>query len=214
MSEAALGHSDIPRERHDILFEVEPLDGPRNRLTVAFRIILAIPHLLLVGGPGFGSSDRSNVLGMVAFIAAVINWFAILFTKKPIEGLMNLQVYYLRWRANVLAYAGLLRDEYPPFGEGTYPVRTEFPRLMENRDRWSVFLRPFLLIPHVIVLFVMYFAWFVTAVIGWFAVLFAGSYPASFWKFGEGVFRWSLRVEAYAALLHDSFPPFSLDADA
>jgi hypothetical protein len=124
---------------------------------------------------------------------------------------MNLQLFYLRWRANVLAYTGLLRDEYPPFGDGAYPVRVEFPHVMEDRDRWSVFLRLILVIPHLLVLFVLSVAWFITAVIGWFAVLFTGMYPPSFWKFGEGVLRWDLRVEAYVLLLHDSYPPFSLE---
>jgi hypothetical protein len=197
----------------DITYEVEPFDEERNRLTVAFRLILAIPHLILVGGPGIGlGSDRGNVFGAVAGVCAIVNWFAILFTGKAIGGLQELQLTYLRWRANAIAYVALLRDEYPPFLEGEYPVRAAFPARLEDRNKVSVFFRPFLLIPHAIVLFFLLIAWAVTALIGWFAVLFTGRYPQSFWTFGEGVLRWGLRVEAYGLLLHDKYPPFRLGA--
>lgn len=198
---------------HPVSYKVEAPEGARNRLTVAFRLILAIPHILLVGGPGFGlgvSSDRTGVLGAVAGVSAFINWFVVVFTGRAIQGLLDLQRYYLRWRANVLAYEALLRDEYPPFGDGEYPVSTEFPAVAEGRNRWTVGFRLILVIPQVIVLALLLFAWLVTAVIGWFAVVFTGRYPGGLWRFGEGVMRWSLRVEAYLLLLHDEYPPFSL----
>jgi hypothetical protein len=196
-----------------VVFEVEPQTADRNRLTVAFRLILAIPHILLVGGPGLGigvGSDRTGVLGAVAGVCAIINWFAIVFTSKPIEGLMSLQLMYLKWRANALAYEALLRDEYPPFGEGDYPVTSSFPQKLTDRNRWTVGFRLILVIPHLLVLAVLLFAWFVTAVVGWFSLLITGSYPEGLARFAVGVMRWSLRVETYILLLDDPYPPFSL----
>lgn len=197
-----------------VSYKVEPLDAPRQRLSVAFRAILAIPHVLLVGGPGVGvgsfSSTRVGVLGALADICAVINWFAIIFTGRAIQGLMDLQLLYLRWKARALAYEALLRDEYPPFGDGDYPVTSQFTAVREGRNRWTVGLRLFLIIPQVIVLLVVVLAWAVTAVIGWFAVLITGRYPQGLWRFGEGTMRWMLRVEAYMLLLHDEYPPFSM----
>ena len=38
---------------YPVTVEVQPATEPRNKMTIGFRIILAIPHLLLVGGPGF-----------------------------------------------------------------------------------------------------------------------------------------------------------------
>ena len=199
---------------HPVTYDVRPQEEKRNRLTVGFRIILAIPHLLLVGGPGmgFGAGEfRTGVLGLVADVAAIINWFIIVFTGKANKDLVNLQQFYLRWRARALAYEALLRDEYPPFGDGDYPVEAQFPAVLEGRNRWTVGFRIILIIPQVIVLFFIGIAWFITAVIGWFAVLFSGRYPDGLWKFGEGVMRWILRVEAYWLLLHDEYPPFSLE---
>lgn len=191
-------------------YEVAPQAEKRNRLTVGFRFILAIPHLLLVGGPS-GVNERNGVLGAVAEIAAIINWFIIVFTGKANKDLIGLQEFYLRWRARALAYESLLRDEYPPFGDADYPVEATFPSVTEGRNRWTVGFRLILIIPQVIVLFFVSIAWAITAIIGWFAVLFTGRYPDGLWKFGEGVMRWILRVESYWLLLHDDYPPFSLD---
>ncbi len=204
---------------HPVDYNVQPPEAARNRLTVAFRPILAIPHLLLVGGPNVGiggtnGGGGTGVFGAVAGVSAIINWFAIIFTGKGIDGLFSLSRMYLRWRANVLAYETMLRDEYPPFGEGEYPaVAFTLPEPAgENRNRWTVGFRIFLAIPHLIVLALLLIAWLVTAIIGWFAVLFTGRYPAGLWRFAEGVVRWNLRLEAYLLLFHDEYPPFSLES--
>jgi hypothetical protein len=57
---------------HSLIYEVQPPERPRNRLTNAFRIILAIPHLLLVGGPGigWGMNSSTGALGGVASVQA------------------------------------------------------------------------------------------------------------------------------------------------
>ena len=199
---------------YPVTYRVDPPEGDRNRLTVGFRLILAIPHLFLVGGPGLGiglGGDRTGVLGSVAGLLAVFNWFVIVFTGRAHQQMFELQHLYLRWRARALAYTALLRDEYPPFGDGDYPVSFEFPAVMENRNRWTVGFRLILVIPQLIVLIFLLIAWLVTAVIGWFAILFTGRYPDGLWRFGEGVMRWTLRVEAYLLLLRDEYPPFSLE---
>ena len=195
-------------------YEVAPQADERNRLTVGFRFILAIPHALLVGDPGFGigiGSGRTGVLGAVADVCALINWFIIVFTGRANKDLINLQQFYLRWRARAFAYEALLRDEYPPFGDGDYPVEAQFPSVSEGRNRWTVGFRFILIIPQIIVLFFILIAWVITGIIGWFAILFTGRYPDGLWKFGEGAMRWVLRVEAYGLLLHDEYPPFSLE---
>jgi hypothetical protein len=202
-------------DSNQAIYEVAPQEERRNRLTVGFRIILAIPHLLLVGGPGLnmgiGIHESNGVLGAVAGVAGIINWFIIVFTGKANKDLISLQQFYLRWRARALAYEALLRDEYPPFGDSDYQVEANFPSVAEGRNRWTVGFRFILIIPQAIVLFFVIFAWAITAIIGWFATLFTGHYPDGLWKFGEGVMRWLLRVESYWLLLHDDYPPFSLE---
>ena len=200
-----------PMETYPLAFDVTPPEGPRNRLTAAVRFILAIPHMLLVGGPGvgWGMNNSTGVLGGVAAIVSVIAWFAILFTGTFPRGLWDLGHMYMRWRARAIAYMALLRDEYPPFGDDVYPVefQLDYP---ETRNRWTVGFRLILAIPQLIVFAFVGIAGFVGAVIGWFAILFTGHYPEGLWRFGVGVQRWSLRLQAYLLLLRDEYPPFSL----
>jgi hypothetical protein len=106
----------------------------------------------------------------------------------------------------------LLRDEYPPFGDGDYPTTYHVEYPAEGRNLWSVGLRIIYAIPHLIVLFFLGIAWFITAVIAWFAILFTGAYPEGLYRFAVGYLRWSVRVETYLYLMRDEYPPFSFDA--
>ena len=198
---------------YPVSFDVEPQTTDRNRLTTGFRFILAIPQVLIVGSPGsvgLGANSGTGALGAVASVCAFLAWFAILFTGRYPRGLWDLVKMFMGWRANVLAYVALLRDEYPPFGSGPYPVTFEvdYP---EQSNRWSVALRLILAIPQLIVLFFVLLAWVVTVVIAWFAILFTGRYPEGLYGFGVGVQRWTLRVQAYLFLMRDEYPPFSLE---
>jgi hypothetical protein len=193
--------------------ELSPPEYPRNRLTVMFRPILAIPHVVLVGGPILGllgAGYRTGVFGLLALAIAFLDWAAILVTGQPLAGLQALKLSYLSWRARVLVYCALLRDEYPPFGETPYPALLRLPDPPSRRDRWSVGLRPLLVLPHLLVLAVLMLLWLVVAVYSWFTILATGGHPANAWQFGKEVIRYSLRVEAYLLLIHDQFPPFSL----
>jgi len=198
---------------HPVHFRVEMPSQPRNRLTAFFRPILAVPHLLLVGGPALGvlgGGYRTGALGALAILIALLDWFAILFTGAPIRSLEPLKRLYLVWRAHVLAYASFLRDEYPPFGDGPYPATLELPETPPTRDRADILLRPIMLIPHFLVLAVLILLWIVFAVISWLWLSIAAELPPSLWRFNRDVIAYSLRVESYALLIHDVFPPFAL----
>jgi uncharacterized protein DUF4389 len=215
----------VPVAAQPVRLTVEPVVEHRDRLTTAFRLVLAIPHLLLVGGPAAGAASwvwagparnqsegsvTGGVFGAVAAIAAFIAWFAILFTGRYPEGLWNLVTFYMRWRVRAIAYTALLRDEYPPFGDGAYPVVLDVDRPSAPRDRLTVAFRILLSIPHLLLIWALGLAWALTTVMAWFAILVTGRYPARLYHFGVGVLRWTTRVEAYLLLLHDEYPPFSL----
>lgn len=204
--------------------EVSPALEERNRLTTFFRFFLSIPHLLLVGGPlgaGFLSwqwhehgewtwSSSGGLLGAVAGIAAIIAWFAIVFTARHPDGLWRLKVYYLRWRVRAITYMALLRDDYPPFGDGEYPANLRIGDAPEERDRVTVFLRLLFVLPHAIVLCVLSLVWALTTALAWVAILVTGRYPESLYGFALGMLAWSIRVDAYVLLLRDEYPPFTL----
>lgn len=197
----------------------------RNRLTVAFRFFLALPHIVFVGGilgisPFLWEGDDhwlssslgsgTGILGVVAGVCALIAWFAILITREHPDGLWKLGAYYLRWRVRALAYVTLLRDEYPPFGDGTYPAELVLEQPEGARNRLTVAFRVLLAIPHLLILCMLGFAWGVTTAIAWVAILFTGRYPETLYGFAIGVFAWSIRVESYMLLLRDEYPPFTL----
>jgi hypothetical protein len=198
-------------------FHVEQPTGERDRWGALFRPILAIPHALMVGGPLIGMNRRewrSSALATVAVTCAVLDWFAILFTRRPIAGLLQLKRLYLGWRAHFLAYACFLRDEYPPFGDDPYPAWVELPADPEHRDIKTVAFRLFLLIPHLVVMACLLLAQVFVTLIAWLSITFTRRLPASLWRFSRDVMSYVLRVEAYALLLHDRFPSFSLSAEA
>lgn len=80
----------------------------------------------------------------------------------------------------------------------------------ERLSRLMLFLKPFMAIPHYIVLFFLGIAVFVVTTIAWFAILITGRYPRGMWDFSMGVMRWGANVNAYAGTFQrDEYPPFS-----
>ena len=204
---------------YPVTVTIDPPSGERNRLTAAFRIILAIPHIFLVGGlgvsllsrNGLAFSGEGGVLGAVAGVLAIVSWFTIVLGGIHIAGIREFTRFFLRWRVRAVAYLMLLEDGYPPFGDGPYPASADFVEPALPRDRLSVGLRLILAIPHFFVLFFITLIWCLTSFVGWICILVSGSYPKALYEFAVGALRWHIRVEAYLFLLVDAYPPFSLD---
>ena len=91
---------DDPR----VAVELVPQLEDRNRLTTAFRLILAIPHLIVLW-----------LLGIALLVVGLIAFFAVLFTGRWPQGLRDFALGVGRWWLRVQAYVLLLTDEYPPF---------------------------------------------------------------------------------------------------
>jgi hypothetical protein len=204
---------------------VAPAFAGRNRRTTAFRVVLGIPHLILVGGPlalalsvfshpehGGAASVGAGALGAAAVVASLISWFAIVFTGRHPTGLWRLAAYYLRWRVRAAAYLALLRDEYPPFGDAPYPTTLTLIEPTRRRDRVTVFFRPILVLPHLVLLVVLGLAWILSTMVAWVSIVATGEFPVQLHHFGVGMLRWSTRVEAYMLLLSDEYPPFTFES--
>lgn len=117
------------------------------------------------------------------------------------------------WPGPAAPYAGpasppvsIAGAERPP-----YPARL-WGHLDPVLSRWLWLVKWFLAIPHFIVLFFLWFAFFVVTVIAGFAILFTAQYPRSLFDFNVGVLRWTWRVAfySYGALGTDKYPPFTL----
>lgn len=175
----------------------------QSRLSVFFRLILAIPHTIILGALAY-------VVSVTAFIA----WIAILVTGKCPEGLWKFHAGYLRWTARANGYMYLLTDRYPPFSlddDVNYPVRFTAEPQLDGRNRLTVFFRPLLMIPHAIALAVLGIVASILLLVGWIIALFTGRVPDGIHTFLAGVMRWSMRLSAYIFLLRDEYPPFSMN---
>ena len=96
---------------------------------------------------------------------------------------------------------------------GAMPIEVGFAGPAPQR-RVTVLFRIFMAIPQIFVLYILAIAAEFVAIIGWFGALFTGRLPEFAADFLSGVLRWQARVNAYALLLTDQYPPFALeDAD-
>jgi hypothetical protein len=187
----------VPTSSPIVQYDVEYPESLSHWM-VLVKWLLAIPHLIILSLLGYA-------VGLTTFIA----WFAILFTGRYPQGLFKFAMLYLRWQANTYAYVLLQRDEYPPFGEGSYPVvfQLDYP---EHLSRGLIFIKWLLVIPHLIVLSLLGLAAYIVTIIAWFAILITGRYPQGMFTFVVGVTRWAYRTFAYWYLLTDAYPPFTL----
>ena len=198
---------------YPLTLSVDYPDRDLNRVTTGFRLILAIPLLLLLalfglGRPGFGGHPLGGV-SLLLFLPVVA--LLVLRHKYP-RWWFDFNVMLLRLETRITSYIFLLRDEYPSVDDAqAVHVEVVYPDAPNELNRWLPLVKWFLAIPHFIVLFFLDIAAIVVVVIAWFAILFTGRYPEGMFDFVVGVMRWSLRVTAYAFLLvTDRYPPFSL----
>jgi hypothetical protein len=172
--------------------------------------ILAFPHLLI-------ASALNNVAGVLAFIS----WFIIMFTGRLPDGIARFQCFVLRYEARAYSYTLWLREPYPPFefemtptDPGTDPIRIDITPQLENRNRLTVGLRFLWIIPVVIFATIVGVVACFALVVAFFAVLFTGHWPEGIRRFIINSGRLMLRVNAYARLLVDEYPPFAFDETA
>jgi len=188
-----------------------------NRLTTFFRIFTVIPIFIILGlltggqsqGGGDGGWSYQYATAGVVVLPLVL---MLLFRKKYPRWWFDWNIALIKFSTRVEAYLALLRDEYPSTDEDQ-AVHIEIPYPDASKDLKSglPLVKWFLAIPHYIVLFFLGIAAIVSIIIAWFAILFTGRYPKGLFDFVVGVFRWCLRVAAYAFLLTtDRYPPFSL----
>ena len=135
-----------------------------NRLTAFFRIILAIPIIILSIGIVYAQMSMAiAVLLMVLFRRRYPRWW------------FDFNLGALRFDTRINAYVGLMQDAYPSTDEDqSVSLDVEYP---ENLNRWMPLVKWLLAIPHYIVLYVLSIISLVLMVIAWFAILFTGRYP-------------------------------------
>lgn len=202
---------------HPVRLVVED-DLHRNRLTVFFRLILAIPHFVWI---------LLWTIGVV--IAAIFLWIATLVRGTPPRGLHRFMCSYLRYQVHLSSYLALAGNPYPGFmgEEGEYPIDVHFPE-PSRQGRWSVFFRIFIALPALLVSSALggsggtRFSWTrsrrsyaysgggaltsACAVLGWFACLARGRMPKGLRDAAVYAIGYGAQAGAYLLFVTDRYP--------
>lgn len=211
-------------DAHPVRLVVED-DYRRNRLTVFFRLLLAIPHFIWF-----------FLWSILAIVVAILNWFATLILGRPPLWIHRFLCAFVRYSVHLNAYLGLVANPYPGFnGEaGKYPIDVELPAEPQAQARLKTLLRLILAIPAFMIGGVLGGSvslsagvFFnrgtkssrysgggpssgllagICAFLGWFASLATGRMPKGLRDAGAYGIGYGAQVRAYALLLTDVYP--------
>jgi hypothetical protein len=168
--------------------------------------LLAVPHLMV-----------ARVLNTLRSVLTLISFFTVLFTKEIPRPLFDAiaMTYRYEWRA--MSYALFLHEDYPPFDfrpasadDSAEPHTTLSLTYPDELNRWAPLYKWFLAIPQYFVTLALAVAAVGAVFVGFFAVLFTGTFPLGPRDFIVDAWRYGLRVQAYVGLLTDQYPPFAL----
>ncbi|HVV89586.1 MAG TPA: DUF4389 domain-containing protein [Solirubrobacterales bacterium] len=175
----------------------------QNRATTFFRIILAIPWIIV-----------AYVYAIVGFFTHIIAWVAIVITGRYPQGLYNLNSGFVRYFVRTYAWIYLQTDEWPPFGisdDPGYPIRVEVAPRPERQSRLKVFFRIILVIPMLIVSYGVNYLHMGAAVVAWLTIVFRGYLPEGVNSALTFCNSFYARVYGYFALLTDDYPPIGIE---
>ena len=201
---------------YPVRFSIDYPDRDLNRVTTAFRLLVAIPILILAAtlsgeawGYGNGAGSGAAVGGGLLFLPPLL---MIVFRQKYPRWWYDWNLELMRFSNRIGVYLALMDDRYPSTDEHQ-GVRLDFPYpdAKQGLNRWLPLVKWLLAIPHYIVLAFLYIGAIVSVIIAWFAILFTGRYPQALFDYLQGVGRWTNRVVGYAfVLVTDEYPPFRL----
>jgi uncharacterized protein DUF4389 len=185
-----------PAPEHPVRLVHQPDDGGRTRLTVFFRLLLGLPHIVWL-----------ILWGVLALIVAFVNWLVTLFRGQSPDALHRFLSAYVRYQTHVTAFLGLVSNPFPGFtgAPGAYPLDVDIaaPR---RQNRWTVGFRFVLAIPAFLLSSALTTALWVAAFLGWFAGLFTARMPDGLRKLGLLALRYGAQASAYGLLLTNRYP--------
>jgi len=189
----AQAYADLPP--HPIRIVVT--DGlERPRLTVLFRLLLAIPHLVWLA-----------LWSVVAFLAVIAAWFAALVMGRIPLALHRFLAAYVRYATHVIAFLYVVGRRFPGFTgrAGSYGIDVEIdPPARQNR--WKILFRFFLAFPALILGSALGGVAFIVGFLGWWYALARGRMPEGLRNLGASCLRYNAQTYAYLALVTDRYP--------
>ncbi len=171
-------------------------DLARPRLTVLFRLFLAIPHIVWLA-----------LWSVAAVVAAFGAWFAALATGRVPSALHRFLAAYGRYATHVGAFVSVVGRRFPGFTgrAGSYGVDLDVdPPVLQNR--WKTLFRLFLALPAVIVASALVGVSVVVGLLGWWYALASARMSEGMRNLGASCLRYNAQTYAYLALLTDRYP--------
>lgn len=183
---------------YPIGYEVD-LTTERSRLSVFFRVILAIPWFIL-----------GYIYEIIGLILVVIAWFAILITGHYPQRLYEWNSGILRFYGRATGFVLLATDNFPPIGWADDADQAQRVLIAPNPaslSRLKTLFRLILAIPLVVVSYGLNWIMIGSAVTSWFTIVFRGYQPQEVHQALVFSLKWHLRLTGYLGLLTDIYPP-------
>ena len=182
--------------QHPVHLVGDAHDLRRSRVTVFFRLLLALPHLVWLA-----------LWAIAAILVGILNWFVTLFTGTPARAFHAFLSRFVRYALHVYSFLYLTANPFPGFtGEpGSYPLDLVLPA-PARQNRWKTGFRLILAVPALIVDAALGWALLAAAILTWFVALARGSAPWGLRNLSAYALRYAAQVSAYVWLLTDAYP--------
>jgi hypothetical protein len=182
---------------HPVHLVGEAHDLRRSRLTVFFRLPLVIPHYVWL-----------YLWSVVAFVVAILNWFATLVMGRPPRPFHRFLSAFVRYQFHVFAFLTVAANPFPGFTgkAGSYPLDLALPAEPQRQNRWKTLFRIVLAIPVWIVSLGLTISLYIASICTWFASLVRGSAPWGLRNLMAYALRYLAQSNAYVSLLTDAYP--------
>ena len=168
----------------------------RSRLTVFFRFLLTIPHLIWL-----------LLWTVLAVLAVFVAWLVALVIGRVPMPLHRFIAAWVRYSTHVMAFLFLIGGPFPGFvgAAGSYPVDLAIDPPVRQRRLVTLF-RGLLAIPALLLGGAYSAVVLIAALLGWWAALFTGRMPEGLRNIGAVGLRYSGQASSYLFLLTDRYP--------
>lgn len=179
-----------PRPPHPVALTGED-DPRRSRLTVLFRFVLVMPHVVWI-----------TLWSAVVLVAIVPFWLVALALGRLPEPLHRFLAAFVRYSTHFTAFAYLAAGPFPGFtgAAGSYPLDLQIAP-PERQSRWTIGLRWLLAFPAFMIAAGLGTAMAFAAMGAWFFALVKAEMPRGLHATLRYCTRYSGQAYAYALLL-------------
>jgi hypothetical protein len=171
-------------------------DLERPRLTVLFRLFLALPHFVWW-----------LLWATAVFFVAIVAWIAALVTGRVPDTLHRFLAAFVRYSTHLGAFVYLVGRRFPGFvgSAGSYGIDLEIAA-RETQSRWKTLFRWVLALPALIVAGALGGVVLLIAFLAWWYALVTARMPEGMRNLGAACLRYSAQTYAYALLVTDRYP--------